>query len=1040
YFTARSEARSLVQRLVNAKAQLNHAWELATEHHQAEATRIKTEAHDRIQTLNHEWEAALADAARRREDLPSALEQKQNRVSVRNDQGLNRSLQLIETSHEKIISELKTHSQERLRKLEDSSRETWQNVEKKFSHANEELVALSRDRLAPPADLLRKMAGESEFLNPPWDSPFYTNWSPPPAFVPQIRFAWLDLNLANFSGTSASEKALGLPAEFSVPLSLSIPDQGSLLIESPAEGKDQAIAALNNLMLRILSASPLGKVAFTIFDPVNLGQNFAGITHLADFEPNLIDGRIWTQPEQFEERLSELNEHMEKVIQMYLRNEYSDIAAYNKAAGNIAEKYHFLVMADFPVNLSESASRKLLRIISSGARCGVYTLMHWDPRQVSPPEFLVEELQRHSIILKYQNGQFTLAHPSGPAGRLRLDQPPAPALANKLLTRIGEMSRGSNQVKVPFTQVAPGDEAIWSLDTSEELRVPIGRSGANKLQYLSLGRGTRQHALVAGKTGSGKSTLFHVLITNLALWASPDQVEFYLIDFKKGVEFRAYAAQSLPHARVVAIESDREFGLSVLHRLDDELRRRGEIFRKASAQDLTGFRRTHPNEPMPRTLLIIDEFQEFFVEEDRISQTAAMLLDRIVRQGRAFGIHVILGSQTLGGAFTLARSTIGQMVIRIALQCNEADAYLIMDESNPAPRLLSRPGEGIYNDMAGAIEGNSPFQTVWLPEPERADRLRQIHTIAESRGVQTRPPIVFEGNAPAEIRGNAPLAQALDAPAFPAPAEFRFWLGAPNAIKGPTEAIFRNRSGSNLIMVGQNEEATLSLLLHGVIAFRAQFPNDGAQWLHFSAASPNSIESQRLQTVLATLPNPPTLLYPGDIDKTLAHLLTRLEGLSSPSGEDGGPSGQESGPDPVLLVIHGLQNFKRLRVEDEFAFNTDPDSPASAPATLQRLITEGPNHGIHIIVTLDNFNNVSRFIGRKLLAEFEMRVLFQMSANDSVSLCDSPKANLLGLHRAILYNEHEGTLETFRPYSMPDPGWLETVRQKLSAKAVPQDS
>jgi hypothetical protein len=51
------------------------------------------------------------------------------------------------------------------------------------------------------------------------------------------------------------------------------------------------------------------------------------------------------------------------------------------------------------------------------------------------------------------------------------------------------------------------------------------------------------------------------------------------------------------------------------------------------------------------------------------------------------------------------------MVIRIALQCNEADAYLIMDEDNPAPRLLSRPGEGIYNDMAGMLEGNSPFQS-----------------------------------------------------------------------------------------------------------------------------------------------------------------------------------------------------------------------------------------------------------------------------------------------------------------------------------------
>jgi hypothetical protein len=107
---------------------------------------------------------------------------------------------------------------------------------------------------------------------------------------------------------------------------------------------------------------------------------------------------------------------------------------------------------------------------------------------------------------------------------------------------------------------------------------------------------------------------------------------------------------------------------------------------------------------MPRVLLLIDEFQELFVEDDRISQGAALLLDRIVRQGRAFGIHVLLGSQTLGGAYTLARATIGQMVVRVALQCNEADAYLIMNEDNPAPRLLSRPGEAIYNDEAARSE------------------------------------------------------------------------------------------------------------------------------------------------------------------------------------------------------------------------------------------------------------------------------------------------------------------------------------------------
>jgi hypothetical protein len=96
----------------------------------------------------------------------------------------------------------------------------------------------------------------------------------------------------------------------------------------------------------------------------------------------------------------------------------------------------------------------------------------------------------------------------------------------------------------------------------------------------------------------------------------------------------------------------------------------------------------------------------------------------------------------------------GQMVIRVALQCKEADAYLIMDDNNAAPRLLSRPGEGIYNDAAGALEGNSPFQVVWLADEERDRWLDEVHRLAEQHGDGKEGPIVFEGNAPADIREN----------------------------------------------------------------------------------------------------------------------------------------------------------------------------------------------------------------------------------------------------------------------------------------------
>ena len=199
---------------------------------------------------------------------------------------------------------------------------------------------------------------------------------------------------------------------------------------------------------------------------------------------------------------------------------------------------------------------------------------------------------------------------------------------------------------------------------------------------------------------------------------------------------------------------------------------------------------------MPRVLLVVDEFQEFFVEDDKLAQEASLLLDRLVRQGRAFGMHVVLGSQTLGGAYSLARSTLGQMAVRIALQCSEADSYLIMSEDNPAPRLLSRPGEAIYNDASGMLEGNSPFQIVWLSEETREAMLDRVRE--RGRGRPAGECIVFEGDRASEIGRNPRLAAIREGREKP-PASPTAWLGEAVSIKEATNVAFRRQAAANLL-------------------------------------------------------------------------------------------------------------------------------------------------------------------------------------------------------------------------------------------------
>ena len=930
------------------------------------------------------WVQADEAASKLREEGGGRIEEKYRRVRARNDEMRDRIVGPLNSLHEGRLEELQQGAADRIASLQAEHDAVVGEVEATYGATRNEMEAEWTTRVQSIYQETGAMAESLAPLSPPWEQDYIEHWQPSAELHDVARFGRVSVA----GNTLAEEVNLSLPdaRAIEVPMALQLPHDGSLLFETDGFGRETALEALNNIILRLLATTPPGKLNFTIIDPVGLGENFAGIMHLADYEDSVINGRIWTQRGQIEEKLGELNEHIEKVIQMYLRNEYDTITDYNEQAGNIAEKYHFLVIADFPSGFSETAAKRLQSIAMSGPRCGIYTLMHWDHQQTGgPAEMMPEVLRENSIRIRCEGDRFLVGTNDQNGTPLEFDPAPDPEIAIDFIQKIGVSSVDANRVEVPFQHVIPKE----------------------------------------GKTGSGKSTLFHVIISNLSLWCSPDQVEFYLVDFKKGVEFKCYAAARLPHARVVAIESDREFGLSVLKRVDEELKRRGDMFRKLGVQDVAGYKKAGGSEPVPRSLLIIDEFQELFVEDDRIAQDASVLLDRIVRQGRAFGIHVLLGSQTLGGAYSMARTTMGQMVIRVALQCNESDAYLIMDDSNPAPRMLTRPGEGIYNDSAGALEANSPFQVVWLPDEERDQSLQHVLTIAEENSYDCSTPIVFEGNSPADVGENGLLHDLLHAEAVEPSFSKRSWLGSPNSIKGPTEATFHRQSGNNLIVIGQREEAALAMLAVSLVSLSAQSGKGGIRFIVCDGTTPGSSESAFLQRVVEAVPHQVEVVKNNDLPRVMGELGEEMKRRASDEEI-------AANDPPVFLLIHNLQKFKNLKHEDDFDFSFDSDDAGPNPgAQLNEIVTEGTGYGLHVMATVDTYNNVNRFLSRKALSEFEMRVIFQMSQNDSAALVDSPAASNLGLHRALFYNEHEGYLETFRPYALPGNAWVEEAGKEL---------
>jgi DNA segregation ATPase FtsK/SpoIIIE, S-DNA-T family len=1018
------------ERLAAAQRQRGAEVQVAKERIGPMIARLKTTREAALATAAAEHQKQLAVLTAQRDAAVAELDDWKRRAEAEAEQKKQRDEQLTKARHQQRTQEIR----------------------QQYGSSRTSLEQRLKDGLAHTQAPIEDTGGVLGQGAPEWSRTDWARWTPPKQFASVVRFGELEVNLRQIADSvpRTGELKLQLPPAYSVPALLGFPKQASLLVQTDRAGRNDAIRVLQMVMTRLLTSLPPGRVRFNLIDPVGLGQNFAGFMHLADFDEALVGSRILTDAEQINQRLADLTDHMETVIQKYLRNEFETIDDYNAQAGELAEPYRFLVIADFPVGFEGDAFRRLASIATSGARCGVYTLIARDTRHHFSGDAHLDDIDAHSAVLVQASG--TGVPPVSPESDgkptfywqddvykqfpLTLDPPPDEQTLTAILHSVGKHAREAKRVEVPFDTIAPEVKDFWTLHSKDELRVPIGRMGATRLQWMRLGKGVAQHTLIAGKTGSGKSTLLHALVTNLAMWYSPDEVELYLIDFKKGVEFKTYATHGLPHARAIAVESDREFGLSVLQRLDAELTRRGELFRKIGVQDLGSYRAAVPDAIMPRTLLIIDEFQEFFTEDDKLAQDAALLLDRLVRQGRAFGVHVLLGSQTIGGSSGLSRSTIGQMAVRIALQTSEADSQLILGDGNSAARLLSRPGEAIYNDQGGLVEGNSPFQVAWLPDEGRdvyLDRVNQ-KLAAYIAKYRRRPdaPIVFEGNAPANIRTNAKLADLISAPAWPAPVGAPVaWLGDPVAIKDPAGVIMRRQSGANMMVIGQQEEQAISIMAAAVVSLAAQRQPGSAVFYVFDGSAADSPFAWVFPRLKEVLPHAVKLIEWRQTESAMGELAQEL--ARRQAGEN------EQGP-AVFAFIYGLQRYRMFRKQEEsFSFSPSSGDEAAKPQADQQfadLIREGPPHGMHVLTWIDTPAAIDRTLDRGGMREFDNRILFQMSASDSSNLIDSPAANKLGFYRALAYSEEQGFMEKFRPYALLDQSWLAELQAKFKVRPV----